>query len=149
MRLSLFAGAIMLALYCSAHAQDWSRAPIYERPNDLSAGFLPDPHVMSALAGGDIDAATSIGGACAGFLSASPGATFTYQAGERFPLIIRFDAEAGATYVVRAGDGAWYCGVAANGLRFSTPASGGYDVWIGLRERGAQQRVQISLSERD
>jgi hypothetical protein len=128
---SIAVAAIMGA--SSALAQDYSLSPNYGEVR-LSSGFSPDPHTVSVTAGGSIDAA-KLGAPCTGQISNAPDVQVNYSPGS-LPLIFRTASDSDTTLIVNAPDGQWYCnddGFAALGaeVRFNSPRSGNYDVWIG------------------
>lgn len=128
---SIAVAAIMGA--SSALAQDYSLSPNYGEVR-LSSGFSPDPHTVSVTAGGSIDAA-KLGAPCTGQISNAPDVQVNYSPGS-LPLIFRTASDSDTTLIVNAPDGQWYCnddGFTALGaeVRFNSPRSGNYDVWIG------------------
>lgn len=124
------------ALASVATAQDFTLDPHFGTVT-LSAGFMPDPHSVSISAGGSINAAQSevlAGQNCVGHISGAPDYRVNYTSGS-FPLIFRVRSEADTTLVINAPDGSWHCVDDVEGLhpviRFDSPSSGQYDVWIG------------------
>lgn len=132
----LFGAAVAVAAMMGASvvaAQDYSLSPNYGEVR-LSSGFSPDPHTISVTAGGSIDAA-KLGSPCSGRISDAPDVQVTYSPGS-LPLIFRTASDSDTTLVVNAPDGQWYCdddGYTDLGaeVRFNSPRSGNYDVWIG------------------
>lgn len=101
----------------------------------LSAGFSPDPYRVNVTAGGTIQAST-VATDCAGMVSSAPDFELTYTAGN-LPLIFRSMSSADTTLLINGPNGSWYCdddggaeGLNAE-LRFGSPATGVYDVWVG------------------
>ena len=139
-----------------AVAQNYSLAPAYGTMN-LTAGFSNDPRIVAVRSGGTIDAAALMSrphvGTCTGGIANAPDVRLNYTAGTGLPLIISVSASADTTLVVNAPDGNWYCdddgGV--NGLnpalRFTSPPSGQYDIWIGTYNGTAQLPAQLYVSE--
>ncbi|QLQ13062.1 MAG: peptidase S1 [Brevundimonas sp.] len=144
----LFALAILAA--APAAAQDTSASPNYGTLN-LSAGFNPDPQVVSVVSGGVVDA-SGINSRCAGFISRAPDVRLSYTAGS-LPLIISAASSDDTTLVINGPDGSWYCdddgGV--NGLnpaiRFNTPQTGRYEIWVGSYRAGTNSRASLNISE--
>ncbi|MDY6923425.1 MAG: peptidase S1 [Pseudomonadota bacterium] len=108
----------------------------------LSAGFTPDPYRVDITAGGSIDAYTDtdLPGACVGDISNAPDYEITYSAGS-LPLVFRTRSSTDTTLIINGPDGAWYCDDDSWGdgdaeVRFNKPASGTYDVWIGVFNGG-------------
>lgn len=116
-----------------ALAQDYTLSPNYGDVR-LSSGFSPDPYTVSVTAGGSIDAG-KLGSPCSGSISNAPDVQVNYSPGS-LPLIFRTASDSDTTLIVNAPDGQWYCdddGFTALGaeVRFNSPRSGNYDVWIG------------------
>ena len=62
------------------------------------------------------------------------------------------NSSADTTLVVRAPNGLWYCdddsGQGLNpSVRFNTPMSGLYDIWVGTYGNASNQQAQINISE--
>ncbi len=117
----------------------------------LSSGFTPDPRVISLRAGGDRpgrDAASN----CTGFITASPAVRLNYSAGS-LPLIVSVAASSDTTLVINAPDGRWYCnddgGVNGSNpaVRFNSPQSGRYEIWVGTYRSGQSQPARLHISE--
>jgi hypothetical protein len=131
----------------AAQAQDFTLQSNYG-DYSLSAGFTPDPFVISVTAGGSIDA-SGIGSPCTGRISNAPDVQISYSAGS-LPLYFRTQAGSDTTLVVNGPDGQWYCdddsGDGNNAqVTFANPMSGNYDVWVGTYSGGtASAQIQIS-----
>ena len=140
------------ALICGsgAIAQDTSLQPNFGQVN-LTTGFTPDPRVVSLQAGGDISAQRA-GSNCAGFITNAPDVRLVYTAGS-LPLIISVASQSDTTLVVNAPDGTFYCdddgGVngANPSIRFNTPQSGRYEIWVGTYRSGQAQAARLHISE--
>lgn len=150
--------AVALALSACASIQQTSGGgPLnYDaQPNygtmSLAAGFTPDPRVVSLRAGGDVDA-RSLHSTCSGYVTSAPDVRLNYQSGS-LPLIVSVAANADTTLVVNAPDGSWYCNDdgGVNGLnpsvRFNSPMSGRYEIWVGTYQAGATQPARLHVSE--
>jgi hypothetical protein len=117
----------------------------------LVSGFTPDPHVVSLVSGGNLNALNA-GNGCRGFVTASPDVRLTYQAGS-LPLIVSVASSSDTTLVVNAPDGTFHCdddgGV--NGLnpsiRFNRPLSGRYEIWVGSYRAGSNASARLHISE--
>jgi hypothetical protein len=149
------AGAALAAIATAgvAVAQNYSLNPAYGTVN-LSAGFTPDPYVVNVLSGGRNDASQTVSSSCRGFIAEAPDVRVNYSAGS-YPLIFSVRSNADTTLVVNGPDGRWYCDDDSgnNGmnpaLRFGSPASGQYDVWIGTYGNASNQSAQLYVSELD
>ncbi|MEE2565157.1 hypothetical protein [Hyphobacterium marinum] len=129
---------------------DWSLDPTFGTVS-LDYGFLPDPFEIQLQSGGAIDAAAAIGAPCVGFVAQAPDFRFTYNAGSP-PLIISVGSEADTTLVINGPDGLWYCdddsGEGLNpSLRWDTPPSGQYDIYVGTYGEAALQDATLWISE--
>lgn len=143
----LLGGAVVLAAG-GASAQDPSQAPNFGQVS-LRAGFTPDPYVVNVTAGGSINA-SRLGGACVGMISSAPDFRVNYTAGG-LALTMRVRSQSDVTLVINNPDGSWYCnddlpGGTNPGVVYRTPASGGYDIWVGTFGGGAAA-ASISITE--
>jgi hypothetical protein len=101
----------------------------------LRSGFTPDPHRVRLTAGGAVPA-SNVSDLCAGSIAVAPDYQVTYTAGS-LPLVFRSESSTDTTLVINGPDGQWYCnddGWHSNNavVRFDKPASGVYDVWVGV-----------------
>ena len=148
---SLIAAALLPALAVlavPATAQDVSATPNFGSVN-LSAGFTPDPRTISVTSGGSISA-SNVGSSCAGSISNAPDLRLSYTAGS-LPLIISVNSSSDTTLVINAPDGRWYCdddsGDGVNpSVRFNSPQSGRYEIWVGSYGGGNAQAI-LAISE--
>ena len=153
MRKFLIAAAATAGLFGAgaASAQDIDADPNYGELT-LSAGFTPDPALVSLLAGGSIDAADKSTG-CTGFISDAPDMRLFWDgSGKGAPnLKISALSNADATLVVNGPDGRWYCdddsGEDSNPLVELTPRAGRYEIWVGTYSEGETKRAVLSISE--
>lgn len=103
---------------------------------DLTAGFQPDPYIVTIVSGGDIDVATlKLGAVCAGFVSSAPDFNFE-RSGQGSLLRIFFVSNSGdTTLLVQNPAGQYSCNDDFEGLNplveFTNPAEGTYHVWVG------------------
>lgn len=152
--LSLSAAASALAVFAmasTAEAQDWRLNPTFGSVS-LVSGFSPDPYLVSLQSGGSIDSTRSIGGSCRGFVANAPDFRLQYQAGNVLPLIISVSSNADTTLVINGPDGNWYCnddgGQGLNpSLRWNSPMSGQYDIYVGTYGNASIQNATLSISE--
>lgn len=148
----LAAGAALAAVASTgiAAAQNYGLNPTYGTAQ-LNAGFTPDPYVVNVQSGGSINAQT-LSSSCRGFIANAPDVRLNYSAGS-YPLIISAASSADTTLVVNGPDGSWYCDDDGgnNGLnpaiRFNSPQSGQYDIWIGTYGNASLQPAQLHISE--
>ena len=152
--LGLVAASALALSAGAALAQDYNQNPTYGSVQ-LTSGFTPDPYQVNLQSGGSINAATALGqqnSACVGNIASAPDYRLNYTNG-RYPLIISVASSADTTLVINGPDGRWYCdddgGV--NGLnpmvRFNTPASGQYDIWVGTYGGNNLNPATLNISE--
>ncbi|HEY0116042.1 MAG TPA: hypothetical protein VGB54_10005 [Allosphingosinicella sp.] len=145
----IFAAAAVAVAVPAIAAPNPNGAPISGQVT-LSAGFANDPRVVNVRAGGTNNA-NSIAGSCAGFISDNPDYRVHYSSGS-LPLIISVAARTDTTLVINGPDGRWYCdddsGNGSNpSVRFNSPASGRYEIWVGTYSSGATQPGRLHISE--
>jgi len=142
--------AVLATAALPGAAQNSSANPNYQTIT-LNSGFTPDPNVINLQAGGSI-AASSAAGGCQGFITNAPDVRLHYNAGS-LPLIISVASGSDTTLVINAPDGSWYCDDDGgnNGsnpaVRFNSPRSGRYEIWIGTYSAGSLQSAQLHISE--
>lgn len=135
----------------AASAQDYDADPNYGELS-LSAGFTPDPALLSLLAGGDVSAADKFEG-CTGFVSTAPDMRLFWDGSAKGALNLKISAlsNADTTLVVNGPDGRWYCdddgGEDSNPLVELTPLAGRYEIWVGTYTQGETKRAVLSISE--
>ncbi len=151
MRTILLASAVataVLSIASAAAAQDPSASA--GGSSRARAGFTPDPITVSIYSGGSIDASDTIGGACTGMVASAPDYEFTYTAGS-FPLTFTVDSNSDTSLIINGPDGRWYCNDDSDGLnpvvRWGSPASGTYDVWIGAVGQAANATLYITENQ--
>jgi hypothetical protein len=133
-RMALKAGLIAaLVFLCVGRAatQDKDLEPTFGGVK-LKAGFTPDPFTKKLEAGGDI--LTKLGGVSA-WVAKAPDFKLFYEAG-KVPLTIHVESAADTTLLINLPDGSWVADDDSGGmlnpmLRFATPQSGRYDIWVG------------------
>jgi hypothetical protein len=145
------ATALAVLATSPAFAQNVSLAPTYGTRN-ISAGFQPDPLNIAVVSGGSIDASSSIGNGCGGYVAAAPDFRLNYSAGT-LPLIISVNAASDTTLVINGPNGNWICDD-DGGNQGLNPAitlrgapSGQYDIWVGAYQAGNNTQATLSISE--
>ena len=145
--LSLAAAMLVAA---PALAQDFDAEPNYGTVN-LVSGFTPDPYVVRLQSGGDIDT-SRLNNNCRGFISNAPDVRLNYDAGS-LPLYISVNSSADTTLVINGPDGSWYCDDDGGtrglnpSIRFETPQSGRYELWVGTYGSAELRNAQLNISE--
>ena len=106
----------------------------------LTGGFGPESHNVTAYAGGDIDG-SSIASTCAGMVGETPQVTLAFTA-YGGPLIISAYSEMDTSLVVQAPNGRWYCNDDTEGLNprvnWNTAQNGTYRIHVGAVSDSAQ-----------
>ena len=150
--LKIITGAAVAALAMTgvATAQDYGLNPSYGSVS-MSAGFTPDPYTVNLQSGGSTNVSQTIGGSCRGYVATAPDFRVQYSAGS-LPLIFSVNANADTTLVINGPDGRWYCDDdGGNGLnpslRFGSPMSGQYDIWVGTYASATLQGATLYISE--
>ena len=150
-KFALAATAATVLASAPATSQDIAAVPTYAKV-ELSAGFTPDPQFFSVTSGGSISASNAISSSCRGYIASAPDVRLHYSSGS-LPLIISTRSSGDTTLVVFAPDGQWYCdddggeaGLNAM-VRFNSPQSGRYMIWVGSYSSGAFLNSEVSISE--
>ncbi|MBC2778235.1 peptidase S1 [Parasphingopyxis sp. GrpM-11] len=133
----------------SGGAPDFSLDPTYGSAT-LRSGFTPDPHRIRLQSGGPISASV-VDSSCRGNISRAPDYRVRYTSG-RLPLIISVASSSDTTLVVNGPSGEWYCnddgGDGLNpSIRFDTPRSGQYDIWVGTFGSTRLESAILDISE--
>lgn len=148
----LASAAVALALVAvPAAAQPNIHASPHFGTANLAAGFGNDPFNVSVVSGGSYNAA-NIGGHCRGYISSAPDYRLNFSAGGSLPLIISVNSGTDTTLVINAPDGRWYCdddsGQGTNpSIRFGSPMSGRYEIWVGTYGSSGNASATLRISE--
>ena len=147
----VFAAALCALSAAPSASQNFDAEPNFATLN-LATGFTPDPQVVAVRSGGSIDA-ESISSDCRGFISNAPDVRLVFSAGSSLPLVISANSSADTTLVVNAPDGNWYCdddggnGGLNPSVRFDSPVSGRYEIWVGTYGNSSLQPAELHVSE--
>jgi hypothetical protein len=136
--------ALILALFAcllitgAAFAQD-TLDPTAE-PNfgnfPISQGFFPDPFIITAASGGDVDVSSALSSDCAGFVTSQPDITIDYS-GSGEGIRFFFVGNGDTTLIVADPSGDAVCNDDGTDATFDpvvdivSPAEGTYSIWIG------------------
>src|SRR5262245_3493734 len=136
-RLTLALGASLLAASApQLFAQDTNGESLNGVVN-LTGGFLPDPHVVDIVPGGDTQV-EDLGAGCTGYIFASqPDLKVVLDsAGSQFGIFVNSNID--TTLVIKDSNGGWHCRDDAEfltnsnpGVLFRKPLNGTYDIWVG------------------
>lgn len=149
-RLALLFSSFVLAAGTTMAQPNWRAEPMFGTAN-LSAGFTPDPHLISVRAGGNNRNSIS-GSGCAGYINnAQPDVDLNYQAG-RSRLYIYVKANVDTTLLVNDANGNWHCSDDFEGsnpaIILENPPSGNYNIWVGSYSQGETGvPAQLHISE--
>ena len=147
----VFAATLCALAAAPSASQDFNAEPNYGTLN-LTTGFTPDPQVVAVRSGGSIDA-ESISPDCNGFISNAPDVRLVFSAGSSLPLVISVTSNADTTLVINGPDGEWYCDDDGGNeglnpsVRFDSPASGRYEIWVGTYGNSSLQPAELHISE--
>lgn len=122
---------------------------------ELAADFLPDPHAVAVIPGGDIDLATraqQIGMKAEGFVANAPDVDLNFTAGGSALTIKVEGGTVDTVLLINAPDGRWWYVDDVNGLdpliTFPKPLSGNYNIWVGTIERNpGRAAVRLLITE--
>ena len=120
----------------------------------LEPGFTPDPHTVSLVSGGDVDASTlNLGSDCQGFVTDTPD-YHVDLADAASRLRIFFVGEGDATLIVSTPDGEWVCNDDASGtnnpmVELTDAPAGPYDIWVGSFQSGRAIAGTLYVTELD
>ena len=148
--LALLAVAATASAAVPAAAQDVNADPNYGTIS-LRSGFLPDPRIIALQSGGSIDV-SRLNSDCRGFISDAPDVRLNYVAGS-LPLYISAESSADTTLVINGPDGEWYCDDDGGtrglnpSIRFETPQSGRYEIWVGTYGGPELRNARLHISE--
>jgi hypothetical protein len=121
----------------------------------LTAGFLPDPHVIEVQAGGPLDASDAgVGGEmnyCPGNITQAPSVELNWD-GSGGPLYIFAESDRDNTLAVNLPDGSWICdddsGEGVNAaISLESAPSGIYDIYVGVFSGTDTAPARLSISE--
>ena len=124
---------------------------------NLEAGFLPDPHEVALVGGGDVDASNLVDsqGDCVGYVDQTPDAQLEWS-GATEELRIFFtagDETEDATLLVWSETNEWFCNDDSSSLNplvvLKRPAEGSYRIWVGSFEVGRPIFGRLSITELD
>lgn len=143
----------VLALAVTGYTQNWRLQPHFGTV-DLAAGFMPDPHTVQIVPGGDIDLSSvfkTIGIHANGYISDAPDLDLNYEAGN-FPLKFRVvGGDIDTILLINDPSGTWHYDDDTYGLDpeivFEQPASGMYNIWVGTYDTDASGSVTLMITE--
>ena len=135
-------GALGLIFTMPTAAQNVDGTPLNGSIN-LTAGFLPDPHVVDVIPGGET-AVADMGVGCSGYIYADgPDYELVLEGTATDGLGIFVSSEVDTTLVINDPNGNWHCnddfadaGASNPGIRFEQAPAGTYDIWIGTYVNG-------------
>ena len=114
----------------------------------LSPGFSPDPHVVPGTSGGSV-AASSLDGACAGYVRNRPGHQLVVSRDIQ-TLRILVNGPGDTTLVVRRADGSYLCnddGEGTNPIVEAPFPAGIYEIHVGSYSESTNIRYHLGFTE--
>ena len=136
-----------------AHLSAVGATPTYGS-TALQGGFSPDPYTRNLRAGGGTAINEDLS-QCRGYVASAPDFRLDWTAGSgALPLIFSVASDTDTTLVIRDPSGNFTCdddsgdGPLNPSIRFSGPASGSYEIWVGTysSDAGAPPAV-LHISE--
>jgi S1-C subfamily serine protease len=120
---------------------DFAQVPTFGSVS-LQSGFLPDPHDVEMISGGEVRV-DYLGGECMGYAAEAPDFRLHWS-GRSSQLSVLFVADDGqdTTLLVNQPDASWQCnddagpGTLDPMVTVSDPAQGQYDIWVGSYSAG-------------
>ena len=147
-RIALLAAAVASLSTVASAQPNFNANPSFGTIS-LAAGFADDPRIIAVTAGGRLSA-QSIDPDCRGSVANAPDVRLNYEAGS-LPLIISVASDSDTTLAINGPDGSWYCNDDTNGVnpvvRFATPQSGRYDIYVGHYQEGSRIPARLYISE--
>ena len=134
----------------TASAQDWTR-PASFGGITLEGGFSPDPHRVNLTAGGSIAASDRFTN-CRGYIADAPDYSVSFS-DPLLPLTFTVDSDVDTTLIINDPSGDWYCDDDGAeeplnpAVRFESPSSGRYDIWVGTYSQGSGEAATLFISE--
>ena len=121
---------------------------------DLAPGFTPDPHDVSVVSGGAIDAATlGLGAGCNGWLTQQPDLIVRLSGpSQMLRFYVTSNGGEDTTLVINAADGQYRCNDDSYGgtnpsVDLRNEGAGQIDVWLGSYRSGEQVRAVLHVTE--
>jgi len=148
---TLYVSEIDPAGSSASGAPDLSLDPTYGDVR-LDAGFLPDPHVVSLSAGGNLE--VDVGSCTYGYVANAPDVDFYYSTSSGAnDLYVYVVADDDATLLINRPDGSWVCDddgyTGTNPVVVIPKAAGGlYNIWVGTYGDDLTSAT-LNISERD
>jgi len=134
---------------------DFSVDPAYGSAS-LSAGFTPDPHRVTVISGGAVDA-SYLSSRCVGYAAQGPDYSLEWSGTSsmlRFYFVAENDGD-DTSLIVNRPDGSWSCNDDSESssldpmVKVENPQEGRYDIWIGSYSEDDYIEGVLYMSERD
>jgi len=134
---------------------DFSVDPAYGSAS-LSAGFTPDPHRVTVISGGAVDA-SYLSSLCVGYAAQGPDYSLEWSGTSsmlRFYFVAENDGD-DTSLIVNRPDGSWSCNDDSESssldpmVKVENPQEGRYDIWIGSYSEDDYIEGVLYMSERD
>jgi serine protease Do len=147
--------AIVSASSSGMDELDFSVDPAYGSTS-LSAGFTPDPHRVSVVSGGDIDASYLSSG-CVGYAAEGPDYSLQWSGSSsmlRFYFMAENDGD-DTSLIINNPDGSWSCNDDSESgsvdplVSINNPQEGRYDIWVASYTQGEYIDGLLHITERE
>jgi hypothetical protein len=154
MRIILCAVATFaLAGTAQAACPDWQLEPAFGSVT-LDGGFIPDPHSVDVVTGGDIDLGTCAEVPGGGWVAEAPDFDLTYNGSGTLTITVVPAGDEDTVLLINTPSEEWlYSDDDGFGFnpQISIPnaESGLYDIWIGTYEQGGGGDARLLITERD
>lgn len=150
-------GSSQAGSVASGAGLEWDETP-YFGEIELERNFIPDPHTVTVLSGGTVDAgAQGYGAGCVGHASRRPDVRLQWSGSTEKLRVYFIPDTAGddATLIVNASDGSWVCNDDAHGSTLNPEVSldhvgeGRFDIWVGSYSSGDTIEGTLHFTELD
>jgi hypothetical protein len=118
----------------------------------LTAGFTPDPYVVTVTSGGAVEVASGgYGDGCLGYATSAPSFSLQWSGASNL-LQFYFLSDGDTTLIVNDAVGNWWCGDDSNGtlnplVSIPSPPEGQYDIWVGSYSASEQWTGTLNITE--
>lgn len=136
-----------------AACPDWQLEPAFGSET-LEGGFVPDPHVVDVVTGGEIDLSTCAEAGGTGWVAAAPDFDLTYEGSGTLTITVVPADDEDTVLLINTPSGTWLfdddSGFAFNPqVSIPNAESGLYDIWIGTYSEGGGGDAKLMVTERD
>jgi|SRR5690554_799928 len=146
-----FLAVTSLTVFSESHAQNYRTEPVYGYLR-VQSPFTPDPVHVSVAAGGRVNARElGFHPGCSGFFNPEAPHIKLHYLASSIAMQVYVSSAADTTLIIRDPNGQWFCdddSLAKNpAVRFATPKSGVYSIWVGAFGGGRPQ-AEVFVTEK-